>query len=848
MPRLTPERWTRARALFEAVLELPAESRAARVHEAAADDAALAHEVLALLRAHESPTDIGVVDAGDLLEALEGLEAERSLEGQRIGPWQVDRRLGRGGMGDVFLAHRADGAYAGSVALKTIRLGMDTPELVARFEAERQILARLTHPNIARLLDGGVSPDGRPYLVMDYVLGAPITEYADALELPVARRLGLFLEVCDAVRFAHRNLIVHRDIKPSNVLVTEDGRPVLLDFGIAKLLDPEPAAAGITGTATRTQARLLTPEYASPEQHRGEPVTTASDVYMLGVVLRELLTGRRADEPRLTAPARRLRGDLDVIVQKATQHDPARRYGSVEPLAEDIRRHLAGLPIEARADSWAYRTRKFVVRHRSGVAAALLLLAALAAGVAAASWQAARAERNFADARALANALLFDVHDAIADLPGSTPARRLLVERALLYLDRLSGRAQRDTALRIELARAYIKTANVLGNPGNSNLGDRAGAEAAFAKAQAVLEGLGPARETRAAREVEWSLEYGLTSMQYWASRYDAARAHRERAAALAERLLAETPGDAEAHSRVASIAVLAGDIEFWGGTIDAALGHFRKAAAAAESAVAAAPKDPTLRLARAIAMTRLGDTLGWAERYDEAGAALRRATALHDELLREQPGNARIANSAIVARSRWASLLIARNDRQAALDVLGPAVVAGEDLLRTDPRNVAAQNNLALVYVNVGDVRRDLGEPDAARAAYEAALRLRRARLAADPTSPEQRRAVANSLAQLAELERSRNRFPAALEDYRQSIEALRALHRDVPDDPAVVRDLATWLVSAGLIERRTDPVGRGRALFREALPLWETLRRGGHLKPYDESSARAAVQGSRP
>ncbi len=846
MTRLTPERWSRARALFEAVLELPAEQRAARVRAEAGDDTALGEEVLALLVAHDSPTDIEAVDPSRLLEALDGLEVEHTLEGQRIGPWQVDRRLGRGGMGDVFLAHRADGAYAGSVALKTIRLGMDTPELVARFEAERQILARLAHPNIARLLDGGVSPDGRPYLVMDYVEGAPITGYAEALELPVAQRLALFLEVCDAVRYAHRNLVVHRDIKPSNVLVTKEGRPILLDFGIAKLLDPELAGGAGTPAATRTQARMLTPEYASPEQHRGEPVTTASDVYMLGVVLRELLTGRRADEPRLTAPSRRLRGDLEVIVQTATQADPARRYGSVEPLAEDVRRHLAGLPIEARGDSWAYRARKFVVRHRSGVAAAVLLLAALAAGIAAASWQAARAEQNFGDARALANALLFDVHDAIADLPGSTPARRLLVERALLYLDRLSSRAQRDTSLRIELAKAYIKTANVLGNPGNPNLGDRAGAVSAFAKAGTVLDGLGPARETRAAREVEWSLEIGLTSMEYWASRYEAARAHRERAAALADRLRAETPRDAESHTRVASTAILAGDIEFWGGTLDAALGHFRTAAAAAESAVAAAPHDTNRLLARAIAMTRLGDTLSWAERYDEADATLRRATALHDELMRAEPGSARIANSALVARTRWASLLIAQGRRRAALDALAPAVVLGEDLLRTDPRNVQAQSNLALVYVNVGDVRRDLGAPDAARTAYEAALRLREARLLSDPTSPEQRRAVANSLAQLAELERSQNRLRAALDAYRRSIEALRALHRDVPDDPAVVRDLATWLVSAGLIERQTDPQGRGRALFREALPLWESLRQGGRLKPYDEPSARAAVAGS--
>ncbi len=761
----------------------------------------------------------------------------------RIGPWRLEERLGRGGMGDVWRARRADGAYDEVVALKTVRTGMDAPELVARFEAERHILARLAHPHIARLLDGGVSEDGRPYLVMDYVEGAPITAYAEQRALPVAARLALFLDVCDAVLYAHRNLVVHRDIKPSNILVTRDGHVVLLDFGIAKLLDPGPDS---TEGTTRTQARLLTPEFASPEQQRGDPVTTASDVYMLGVVLRELLTGSRDAPPRATRSAPKLRGDLDVIVHAATQPDPARRYGSVEPLADDIRRYLAGLPIRARADSWAYRARKFARRHRFGVAIAALLVLALAADVAASMWQAARAEQNFADARALANAMVFDVHDAIADLPGSTPARRLLVERALQYLDRLSTRAQQDTSLKIELAKAYIKTGSVLGIPTGPNLGDRTGALAAFGKADAVLRSLGPAADSRAARETEWSLEYGYATIQYWASRYDVARAHRERATAIAERLLAETPADIESRRRIATLEVLAGDIEFWGGTLDHAVSHYRAAVDAASAAAAAAPGDVRIRLQLGVALTQLGESLDWAERWDESESVLRRASELLDALRAKEAASGHVANSALMARVRWAALLNERNRHREALAVVGPAVTTGEDLLRADPRNTQAQNNLAVAYSTACDAHRELQEPDAARTTCAAALALRRRQLAVDPSTPESRRAVATSLAQLADVERSQRRFEPSLEYYRQSIELLRTLRADVPDDPAIDRDLATWLTSAGSVERRAHPE-RARAVFAEAAALWDGLEKNGQLKPYDRENATLARNGAK-
>ena len=331
-----------------------------------------------------------------------------SIEGQRFGAYQVIREIGRGGMGAVYLAARADDQYKKRVALKILRADVNAQEVLSRFRHERQILASFDHPNIAGLLDGGSTPNGEPYFVMDYVEGTPIDQYCDSHSLTVAERITLFRQVCSAVQYVHQNLIVHRDLKPSNILVTPDGVPKLLDFGIAKILKPEMMATMVN--ATRAEDRVMTPAYASPEQVRGEPITTASDIYSLGVVLFEIFTGRRPyrvksntahelarvicdeepDKPstaitktdrgtaqptarveelsrkRSTEPdrlERRLKGDLDNILLKAMRKEPQRRYASVEQFSEDLHRHLANLPVSAHEDSLRYRTEKFVRRN-----------------------------------------------------------------------------------------------------------------------------------------------------------------------------------------------------------------------------------------------------------------------------------------------------------------------------------------------------------------------------------------------------------------------------------------------------------------------------------------------------
>ncbi|MFQ5572464.1 MAG: serine/threonine protein kinase, partial [Rhodothermales bacterium] len=416
------EHWPLIDDLFAAALDHPPEERTAFIDRACTGNPALRDELESLLRAyHASEHYLEAIDA-DRARALIESVGELVCEEQRIGPYQVVRELGRGGMGAVFLAERADGQFEQQVALKLIKRGMDSDAILRRFLRERQILAHLRHENIARLLDGGVSDEDRPYFAMEYIDGLPLPDYCDTHRLDVEARLRLFQDVCRAVQYAHRSLIVHRDLKPSNMLVTEDGTVKLLDFGIAKLLDPE-AQSGATAL-TEAGLRAMTPEYAAPEQVRGEPVTTATDVYTLGVVLYELLTGHRPYqferrepkaiarvindvEPELPSTAvrretdiqhtdgttetvtplsvsrarstqpdrlrRRLSGDLDTVVLKALRKEPERRYASAEAFVEDIRRHLAGLPVLAQKDTLAYRASKFVRRHTVGVVFATAL-------------------------------------------------------------------------------------------------------------------------------------------------------------------------------------------------------------------------------------------------------------------------------------------------------------------------------------------------------------------------------------------------------------------------------------------------------------------------------------------
>lgn len=462
------ERWTHLKDLVSEALEREPAEWHAWLEAACGGDRDLQAEALALLQCQNQVA--GFIETPAVSRGLEILaedEDHQSLVGKRIGPYVLVREIGHGGMGSVFLAERAD-EFRQQVAIKLVRSGIASADVLRRFRQERQILAALDHPNIARLLDGGVTAEGLPYLVLDYVDGQTLNQYAQQHQLSVTDRLKLFRTICSAITYAHQNLIIHRDIKPSNILVTTEGVPKLLDFGIAKLLDPDLSqAAG----HTLTELKVMTPEYASPEQVRGDQVTTATDTYSLGVLLYELLTSRRPyrfksrrpdevarviceEEPERPSTAlsrvedearsngasaeaitpqplsrvsngqpeklrRLLSGDLDNIVLMAMRKEPERRYASVEQFSEDLRRHIEGLPVVAHRDTFSYRATKFVRRHKVGTIAAALVVIAVISGISATAWQ-ARTARRERDKEQYINAFLQDMLSAAAP-EGSGP-------------------------------------------------------------------------------------------------------------------------------------------------------------------------------------------------------------------------------------------------------------------------------------------------------------------------------------------------------------------------------------------------------------------------------------------
>ena len=392
-PPLEPDRWARVESVFSRAVELPAKERDAFLTAECGADQALRQEVESLLAAAGGPWE-------ERVSAVHGVARDLMVStgatavGSRLGPYRLEEEIGRGGMGVVYRAERVDGDFEQTVAVKVLPGALFSPERVDRFRRERRILAGLEHPNIARILDGGTTAEGVPYVIMEYVEGLPLDAYVEAHALDLEDRIWLFLAICDAVHFAHRNLVLHRDLKPANIVVTSEGVPKLLDFGIAKLLEGE--GADDDATAPLTETRLMTPRYASPEQLLGHPAATPSDVYALGLVLYQLLAGvhprasaesssalvrdvleRDPTPPSEASGDRRLRGDLDTVVLEALRRDPEERYPSVDALADDLKRYLTGQPVTARRPTLGYRARKFVSRHRGGVTMATVALVLL---------------------------------------------------------------------------------------------------------------------------------------------------------------------------------------------------------------------------------------------------------------------------------------------------------------------------------------------------------------------------------------------------------------------------------------------------------------------------------------
>jgi serine/threonine protein kinase len=749
---MTPEEWRRTKAVFDDAAELPPAQRAAFIAKASAGDASLRAEVESLLASLES--------AGNFIEAPpappEAAPDPGMRTGTNIGPYRVVQVIGEGGMGILYQAVRVDDLYRKLVALKVVRRGMYSGVAMRKFETERHILAHLDHPNIAKLLDGGTTPDGQPYFVMDFIAGTPVDEYCDDNKLPPDDRLKLFLTVCSAVQYAHQNFVVHRDIKPQNILVTPEGSVRLLDFGIAKLLDPE--AEGPVETISVVQ--MMTPEYASPEQLHNEPVSTASDTYSLGVLLYVMLTGHkpfvfrtrsvqeisqviRDNEPRRpslvvaleettgsgrvvtcegVAAARAMRpeklirklsGDLDTILLTALRREPERRYASVAQLAGDIENYLGGHPVTAQEATFSYRASRFMGRHQGAVIAASLAVFLLIAGTITTAWEAhvatlerQRAERRFNDVRRVANSLLFDVHDAIRDLPGSTPARQLIVTKGLEFLDRLAEDAGDDRGLQRELAAAYERVGDLQGQARESNAGDLKGSLASYRKAVYIREALYATKAMDPEIRRELAPSYGkLSDLLQSTGDSTGAMLYSNKLLAISEKIAAAPGATVQDRVRLATSYL---DYGYKQNVVT-------------------------------------GDRIHGLENC-------RKALRIFDELLTRNPGNRRLLRVGGIARDRTAEVLESHSaGRAEALRLRREALDMKTRLLSTEPLNTDYRRLVAWGRHDLANLLRDTGDNAASLPFYRSALEGFEQLAANDSANAEFRQDLATCRADMA-------------------------------------------------------------------------------------------------
>jgi serine/threonine protein kinase/tetratricopeptide (TPR) repeat protein len=775
------ERWHEIKDKLDAVLKLAPEQRPAYLDQVSTADPELRRELESLIASHEQAgTDFLNVpppQAAADPSAPNNLNPDHRepMIGRRLGTYEIVEQIGAGGMGEVYRAIRADDQYRKQVAIKLVRAGQNSDFVIRRFKNERQILASLDHPNIARLLDGGTTEEGVPYFVMELIEGQPITEYCDSRNLPIVERLKLFTSVCSAVQYAHQRLIVHRDIKPSNILVTHEGMPKLLDFGIAKIVDTDSG----TGPATLTIFRALTPGYASPEQVKGEPITTVSDVYALGVVLYELLTGQHpysapGSTPHQIARAvcevdpekpstvvrrtegspspggrttvrsgttvplgessadrlsKRLSGDLDNIVLMALRKEPERRYASVDKFAEDLRRHLANLPVFARKDTAGYRISKFVARHKAGVAATAAAIIILIVGIVAtlreaqiareqasiARSQRARAEARFNDVRKLANSLMFEVHDSIKDLPGSTPARKLLVSRALEYLDSLSQEAKGDRSLQRELAAAYEKIGDVQGMPRQANLGDTVGAEESYRKALAIRESLAAADSKDQEVRRQLTPNYSKLSDLLWnKGDFKGAMEYSRKEITVAEALYQEDPTNPANRSLLAAYRMDYGYKQAVVGNDRAGgLETLHQGSAMLEKMVSEDPQNVQVRRLLGLSYFRAADVLkDDPNNYPQALALYKKAIVTTQALIVADPNNTDFRRMVAYDQFAMGQLLANMKDGSAALAQDREALSSFQKLAADDPANAQFQEDIAAVRSEIGEVLVNTGKP----------------------------------------------------------------------------------------------------------------------------------------
>ena len=886
---MNPETWEMVEDLLNRALEIEPEKRRKFIDEIGADD--LRSEVESLL-AGEAQAEKFLAAPVAAFSADFFDDLPDALLGEEIGNYKIIGELGRGGMGAVYLAERTDGKFSQKVAVKLLKRELNTTDIRRRFRRERQILAALAHPNIARLLDAGTTADGLPFLVMEYVEGLPVNKFCCEREQNLAERLQIFRVVCDAVAFAHRNLIVHRDLKPSNILVTPEGVPKLLDFGISKLLTDEYESES---EHTVTKLGVMTPEYASPEQMRGESVTTVTDVYSLGVILYELLTNHRPFEFQRHSPqemieavcntepvapsiawrdeaisrrgdtaqnrkavthnsatsagvqgisAAQLKGDLDNIVLKALKKEPYRRYSSVEQFCEDIRRHFADLPVSARPDTLSYRAAKFFNRNKIAVTAAALIFLTLIGGITATVWQMRRAEANqiraekrFNDVRNLSNSLLFELSPKIERLPGATEAREILVRRALEYLDGLAQEAGDDLILQSELAAAYEKVGDLQGNPSNPNFVDLEAAIESFAKARKIRQQLFEKNPNDIIQRRNLAENHRVAGTIYGqANDFEAEIKNLETALQIFEQLYAENPASEELKFAVAQTNYFIGRNRSSGKDYSEAFQYFERAIIALEILLVENPQNIEVIKQLGECRTDYSNALSWDGKQAEAEAEAARAINLLETAVAANPNDAGLSKELWFAY--WlSSSTYEEQDDALAHEYAGKALQIMEELVRQDAANIRAKQFLSKSYSTLGQTLINTGKPE------EAILNLEKARQVSQEIIENRtknnglKHDLTTILMRLGEAKFKQKNFADALADFSQAANIHREILQNFPGDTRTWRNLALNYESIAETHRQIggEKDAAARKYYRMVFDILNQLEAENALGEYD-------------
>ncbi len=931
-----PVTWIQVRDVLEEVLLLAPEDRS-RFLDRACPQAELRRYVDSLIISYEKADGFLEQPASDQhAELSSDTESSQIWIGRRIGPYRIEEEIGEGGMGTVFRAVRADDEYQKQVAIKLLRGGFASSFAVGRFRTERQILAGLEHPNIARLLDGGRTEEGYPYLVMELVNGVPIDQYCDTHTLTIVKRLQLFRTVCDAVQFAHQNLVIHRDLKPANILVSADGVPKLLDFGIAKLLIDEslsPAPEQTVGFL-----RMMTPEYASPEQVRGDPISTATDVYSLGVVFYLLLTGHHpyrltdaspqaltkavcdteppkpseivlrieaiggpGERVRLTVTPEsvgctrnskpdklrnRLEGDLDNIALMALRKDPQRRYSSIEQFSEDIRRHLAGLPVRARKDTFVYRGSKFVQRHKLVVAAITLFMITLLGGIVATVRQAriaraerAKAERRFNDVRKLATSLIFDVHDSIQNLPGATPVRKLIVDRAVHYLDSLETEAPDDVDLQRELAWAYQRVGLVQGDLFAGNLGDSGGALESIRKASHIWEGIAKGKSATLDDQINNAYGHRVLSNMLAGAMEPGGREQGRQAVAISEHLFQITPTHARVRRELGrDYESLAGHEE-WQGDYAAALADLRKAYQLQKETLRASPAELESQRRSTELSVKIGQELAYLGFREEGLEANREGVEIYRALTKDE-NNALMSRELAAVLSQQGLILLMDGKSLAALQSFRESLAIVQKLAVADPQDMLLQDDIGDYLAGVGHSLLMAGRVSEGVSTFEQSERVFERKIARGSLAARYQMAVyrlwcGEGLARNGRVGEALEKVRGALPDLEKmaalptanarsltnlatahldiasalsqagdrsaaSLEFHRAIETAQPSATAgnqqaqyTLADAYSGLANLAALGNTREDLTKAQALFGESMAIWKTIHNPGTLSP---------------